>query len=492
MDIENFSEQEVIRRDKLKKIAEQNINPYPYKFDVTHSTTQLAEKYGHLEHGQEETEEISVAGRIFSWREMGKLAFVDLKDEAGKIQLAFSKNILGEEKYKNLSLFDIGDIIGIKGTAFRSKRGELSIAVKEYELLAKCLHPLPEKWHGLKDVDLRYRQRYLDLLITPESRETFVLRSKIIYTLRDILYAKGFMEVDTPMLQAMPGGALAKPFKTYHNALDMDLYMRIAPELYLKRLIVGGFEKVFELNRVFRNEGISTKHNPEFTILELYQAYADYYDMMTVTEDLFAGTAQRLLNTTKITYGEYEIDLTPPFKRQTMYDAVKEYAGLSDDDLSSIENAKKAAKAIGVELKKDKTLGDIINELFEEKAEKNLIQPTFIMDYPIEISPLAKKKRDNDKLVERFEMFIGGREMVNAFSELNDPEDQRDRFNKQLDDRKSGDAEAHEMDEDYIQALSYGLPPTGGLGIGVDRLIMLLTNSPSIRDVILFPHMRKG
>lgn len=490
--MENLSDQEIIRRQKKEKLREQNINPYPYKFIVSHTAGQLQNMYAELAQGTETDTEISLAGRIFSWREMGKLIFADIKDETDKIQLAFSKNILGLEKYQFLSLLDIGDLIGIKGNVFKTKRGELSIAVKEVELLAKCLHPLPEKWHGLKDVELRYRQRYLDLIITPEVKNTFILRSKIIYNLRQILYDKGFTEVETPMLQTMAGGALARPFKTYHNALDMELYLRIAPELYLKRLVVGGMEKVFELNRVFRNEGISTKHNPEFTILELYQAYVDYYDIMTLTEELIVKTAKNVLGKLKINYEEHEIDLIPPFKRQTMIDAICEHTNLTQDDLNSIEKARESAKNMGIEIKDEYGLGHIINEIFEAEVEKNLIQPTFIIDHPLETSPLAKKKRDNPELVERFELFIAGRELVNAFSELNDPQDQKERFLKQLEQRKSGDLTAHEMDYDYINALEYGLPPTGGLGIGVDRLVMLFTNSSSIRDVILFPHMRKA
>jgi len=490
--MDNLSDQEMIRQQKIEKLKEQNINPYPYKFNVTHTASQLHTMYAELPDGKETEQEVSLAGRIFSWREMGKLIFSDMKDETDKIQLAFAKNILGQEKYQSLNIFDIGDIIGIKGTVFKSRKGELSIAVKEFELLTKCLHPLPEKWHGLKDVELRYRQRYLDLIITPEVKKTFILRSKIIYNLRQILYDKGFIEVETPMLQTMAGGAIARPFKTYHNALDMDLYLRIAPELYLKRLVVGGMEKVFELNRVFRNEGISTKHNPEFTILELYQAYADYHDMMDLTEELIVQTAKNVLGEFKINCEELEIDLTPPFKRQTMNEAIYEHTSITPDDLSSVDKARHAAKSLGIEVKDDYTLGHIVNEIFEEAVDKNLIQPTFIIDHPVETSPLAKKKRDNPALVERFELFIAGKEMVNAFSELNDPQDQKERFSKQLEQRQSGDLTAHEMDYDYINALEYGLPPTGGLGIGVDRLVMLLTNSSSIRDVIFFPHMRKA
>jgi len=434
--------------------------------------------------------EVSLAGRMMAKRGHGKAGFANVQDGTAQIQIYSRLNDLGEEQYEIYKGLDIGDIVGVRGTLFKTRMGEVTVAVKELTLLAKSLRPLPEKWHGLKDVDLRYRQRYLDLIVNPEVKDTFVIRSKIVRAIRNFLVHREFLEVETPMMHPIAGGAAARPFTTHHNALDMDLFLRIAPELYLKRLIVGGFDKVFEINRNFRNEGISTRHNPEFTMLELYQAYADYNDMMDITEGLIASVAEEVFGEANINYQGQEINLNSPWERLPMLEAVKRYSGLDFEVLTNADTAGNAVKELWLEVEKSDGWGDILNKVFEEKVEPNLIQPTFITDYPVEISPLAKKKDDQPQLTYRFELFMNGWEMANAFSELNDPLDQRERFSRQLDKRKSGDDEAHMMDEDYITALEYGMPPTGGLGIGIDRLIMLLTDSPSIRDVILFPLMR--
>lgn len=481
-----------IRESRIKKIEElkeKNIEPYPYFFNKEIKAGQLQEKYKDLETGVETEDEYSFAGRIMAIRNSGM--FLDLKDETGNIQAFCHKENIGQDNFKDLKLFDIGDFIGVKGTIRRTPRGELSIKVTEYQMLTKTLNPLPEKFHGLKDKELRYRQRYVDLIVNPEVGDTLRKRSQIISTIRRFLTDQGFLEVETPMLQVIAGGAAARPFITHHNTLDLDMYLRIAPELYLKRLLVGGLsEKIFEINRNFRNEGISYKHNPEFTMLELYQAYVDYNDMMDITEKIVVTAAQEVLGTLKITFGENEIDLTPPWKKTTMLEAVKEYSGLDFNQIASAEQAREAAKSIGVEVDDNYSWGKVIDQIFEEKVEEHLIQPVHIIDYPVDISPLAKHHREDKRLVERYETRINGWEIANAFSELTDPIDQRQRFESQLAERESGDDEAHMLDEDFINALEYGMPPAGGLGIGIDRLVMILTNSPSIRDVIAFPTLR--
>jgi lysyl-tRNA synthetase class 2 len=446
---------------------------------------QLIEDYPALE-GQK----VNVAGRIMAIRGHGKASFANLQDGAGKIQIYLRLKDVGSESYQIFNRLDVGDIIGAEGNLFKTRSGEVTVAVEKFTLLAKSLRPLPEKWHGLRDVELRYRQRYLDLLVNPPVREVFVLRSKIIQTTRKFLEQRGFLEVETPMMHLIPGGANARPFTTHHNALDLDLYLRIAPELYLKRLIIGGLEKIYEINRNFRNEGISTKHNPEFTMLELYQAYADYHDMLKLTEELIYMVAQEVLGASSVIYEDVTLNLTPPYKKISMLEAVKQYTGIDFSKLDEPYEASATAKALNITVEKDDSWGVILNKVFEEKVEANLIQPTFILDYPIEISPLAQKKEDDPRLTYRFELFISGREIANAFSELNDPFEQRIRFLKQVEKRQAGDEEAHMMDEDFITALEYGMPPTGGLGIGIDRLIMIMTNSASIRDVILFPLLR--
>lgn len=473
-----------VRLDKLRQLQAKGLNPFGFRFPRSHSTAELLEGFEALQ-GQD----VTIAGRLLSKRDMGKVAFAHLQDMAGQIQVYVRLNDVGEEVHDMFTHLDMGDIIGVTGFLFRTQKGEITVHVKSVTLLTKALRPLPEKWHGLKDIELRYRQRHVDLIVNPEVRNVFIVRSKIIQTMRRYLDGQGFLEVETPTMHAIAGGASARPFITHHNALDIDLFMRIALELHLKRLIVGGLEKVYEIGRVFRNEGISTRHNPEFTMLELYQAYADYYDMMNLTEDMVAYIAKEVLGTTKVIYQGTEIDLTPPWTRLTMHEAVKKYTGHDLKDLSD-EEAREIATLLGVHVAKDATQGTVLNEIFENKVEDKLIQPTFIMDYPIEISPLAKRREDDPSLTYRFELFIVAREHANAFSELNDPLDQRERFVRQMEQRAKGDEEAQAMDDDFVKALEVGMPPTGGLGIGVDRLIMLLTDSPSIRDVILFPTLR--
>ena len=428
-----------------------------------------------------------IAGRLLAVRTHGKASFADLMDMEGKIQLYISVDDVGEERYEFFQDLDMGDIVGIEGIVFKTNRGQVTLKVKKFSLLTKSLRPLPEKFHGLKDKDLRYRQRYLDLIVNPEVKETFLQRSEIIRETRKFFEEKGFLEVETPMMHPVPGGATARPFVTHHNTLDMDLYLRIAPELYLKRLIVGGFEKVFEINRNFRNEGMSYKHNPEFTMMELYEAYADYEDMMEITQELVSKVADQVLGTTTITYEDTEIDLSPPWNKIKMVDAVKEYTGFDYYSFSNDSQARKAARELGVEIEDGATKGEVLNNIFEEKVEEKLIQPTFVLDYPLDVSPLAKRKENESDFTYRFEAFIFAREIANAFSELNDPVEQRKRFEKQI---EKNDDLTRMLDEDFIKALEYGMPPTGGLGIGLDRLIMLLTDSSSIRDVILFPTMR--
>ena len=476
-----------IRRDKLTKLKEEGKNPFEItKFNRTHTSKQIVENYDELE-----GKDVTVAGRLMAKRIMGKASFCHIQDGEGKIQSYVSINELGEDSYKHFKEDDIGDIIGITGFVFKTKTGEISIHAKEVTLLSKSLRPLPEKFHGLKDTDLRYRQRYVDLIMNPEVKDTFLKRIQILQEVKNILNEKGYLEVETPILNTIAGGAAARPFITHHNTLDMDMYLRIANELYLKRLIVGGFDKVYEMGRMFRNEGMDIKHNPEFTNIELYSAYEDYNDMMDITEEIISKVALKVLGTTKITYQGTEIDLTPAWKRISMIDSIKEVTGVDFNTIETDEEAKKAAEELHVELDELKlTIGEIINQVFEAKVEETLIQPTFIYDYPVEVSPLTKRKPSDPRLTERFEVFIGAREYGNAYSELNDPIDQYERFKKQMEARDAGDEEANMMDEDFVTALEYGMPPTGGLGIGIDRLVMLLTDSASIRDVLLFPTMK--
>ena len=476
-----------VRKDKLKEMQENGHNPFEItKYDRTEVSKQIKDNYEKYEQ-----KDVSVAGRLMAKRIMGKASFCTIQDSKGTIQSYVSINDLGEESYKLFKTYDIGDIIGIKGFVFKTKTEEISIHAKEVVLLSKSLRDLPEKFHGLKDTDLRYRQRYVDLIVNPEVKETFEKRSKILKEIRNFMDNNGYMEVETPMLTTVSTGDAARPFITHHNTLDLTMYLRIAPELNLKRLIVGGFDKVYEIGKNFRNEGMDIKHNPEFTNMEFYSAYEDYNDMMNMAEKLISTVAQNVLGTTKINYQGTEIDLTPNWKKITMIDAIKEVTGIDFNTIKSDEEAQKIAKEKGVEFEKIKnTRGHIINEFFETFVEETLIQPTFIMDYPVEISPLTKRKKDAPELVERFELFIGGREYGNAYSELNDPIDQYERFLKQEEAKKAGDEEAGEMDADFVNALEIGMPPTGGMGIGIDRLIMLLTDSASIRDILFFPTMK--
>lgn len=475
-----------IRRMKLVELQENGKDPFKIvKYDVTHSSGEIINSFEEYE-----GKYVSVAGRLMSKRGMGKASFCDVQDRDGRIQLYVKIDDVGAETYEEFKKFDIGDMVGVKGTVFRTHKGEISIKTDKIIMLAKSLQPLPEKWHGLKDTDLRYRQRYVDLIVNPEVKNTFITRSKIIKGIRKFLDERGYLEVDTPQLNTILGGATAKPFITHHNTLDLDLYLRIAPELYLKRLIVGGLEKVYEMGRMFRNEGMSIKHNPEFTMMEVYEAYTDYNGMMNLTESLISTVAQEVLGTTKIVYQGQEVDLTPPWSRLTMSEAVKKYADVDFDTIKDDAEAAKVAKEKKVHVKTGMGKGEILNLMFEEFVEEHLVQPTFITDYPVEISPLTKRKPDKPELTERFELFITGREMANAYSELNDPVDQKERFINQVKKRDLGDEEANMMDDDYVNALEYGMPPTGGLGIGIDRLIMLLTDSYSIRDILLFPTMK--
>lgn len=477
----------LVRREKLDKLKQEGKDPYKItKFNRTHKSKEIIDNYEELE-----GKEVVVAGRLMAKRIMGKASFCHIQDSEGKIQSYVSINELGEESYKAFKEDDIGDIIGIKGFVFKTKTGEISIHAKEVTLLSKSLRPLPEKFHGLKDTDLRYRQRYVDLIVNPEVKDTFKKRTEIIKEMRRILDEKEYVEVETPILNTIAGGASARPFITHHNSLDIDMYLRIATELYLKRLIVGGFDRVYEIGRIFRNEGMDLKHNPEFTSIELYQAYADLEDMMNITEELITKVAMKVLGTTKITYQGQEIDLTPGWRRITMIDAVKEATGVDFHTINTDEEAMEAAKKAGVPVDPIKTTrGDIIAAFFDEKVEETLIQPTFIYEYPIENSPLAKKMENDERMTQRFELFIGGREYANAFAELNDPIDQYERFLAQVKQREAGDDEANMMDTDFVTALEYGMPPTGGMGMGIDRLVMLLTDEASIRDVLLFPTMK--
>ena len=475
-----------IRREKLKELQDAGADPFQQvRFERTNYTTDIRDKFDEME-----GKTVRLAGRMMSKRIMGKASFADLSDRYGRLQLYIKRDALGDEAYKGFKKLDIGDLIGIQGEVFRTQKGEISVAVSELTLLSKNLIPLPEKWHGLKDTDMRYRQRYVDLIINPEVRDVFEKRSAIVREIRRFMDGRGFMEVETPCLNTIPGGAAARPFITHHNALDIDMYMRIATELHLKRLIVGGFEQVYEIGRIFRNEGMDTKHNPEFTTIELYQAYTDYQGMMDITEDMVVHVCQTVLGTTHVTYQGTELDFSKGWKRMTMADAVKEYSGL-DFMAMNQEEALAAVKAKGLEVEKNKeSWGDLLAQCYDEYVEANLIQPTFITDYPVEVSPLAKRKPSDPRLTERFECFVYGRELCNAFSELNDPIDQRQRFERQVELRNAGDDEASMMDDDFVTALEYGMPPTGGMGMGIDRLVMLLTDSASIRDVLLFPTMK--
>ncbi|MWV47542.1 lysine--tRNA ligase [Paenibacillus sp. HJL G12] len=487
-----LSEMLKIRRGKLDELRSLGIDPFGKKYNRTHHAGDLIAKYDGMtkEELDEQNAEVRVAGRIMAKRGMGKAIFAHIQDLSGKIQIYVRQDSVPEAAFEAFRLLDLGDIVGIHGMMFKTKTGETTIKASEVEVLSKSLYPLPDKYHGLKDVELRYRQRYVDLIINPEVQQTFIARSRIIQSMRRYLDSQGYLEVETPTLHAIAGGAAAKPFITHHNALDMQLYMRIAIELHLKRLIVGGLEKVYEIGRVYRNEGISTRHNPEFTMIELYEAYADYQDIMNLTESMIAHIAQEVLGTQVVNYQGQEVNLATGWRRVSMVDAVKEVKGVDFGVHMTDAEAHRLAKEHHVKVEPHMTFGHILNAFFEEFVEETLIQPTFVTGHPVEISPLAKKNEQDPRFTDRFELFIVAREHANAFSELNDPIDQRQRFEAQIKEREQGNDEAHEMDEDFLNALEYGMPPTGGLGIGVDRLVMLLTNSPSIRDVLLFPHMR--
>ncbi|MDK4107304.1 lysine--tRNA ligase [Staphylococcus pseudintermedius] len=492
---EELNDQMQVRRQKLQELRDLGIDPFGEKFERTGTAETLKaqwDQYAKEELAEKETKSHTViAGRIMTKRGKGKAGFAHVQDLSGQIQIYVRKDQVGDAQFGIWNTADLGDIVGVEGIMFKTNTGELSVKAKSFKLLSKALRPLPDKHHGLQDIEQRYRQRYLDLITNEESTQTFINRSRILQEMRNYLNEKGFLEVETPMMHQIAGGAAAKPFVTHHNALDATLYMRIAIELHLKRLIVGGLEKVYEIGRVFRNEGVSTRHNPEFTMIELYEAYADYKDIMSLTEELVAHIARRVLGTTSVQYGDETINLEPQWRRLHMVDAVKEATGVDFYEVKSDKEAHELAKAHGIEVDDNMKYGHILNEFFEQKVEETLIQPTFIYGHPIEISPLAKKNPEDPRFTDRFELFIVGREHANAFTELNDPIDQRQRFEAQLVEKEQGNDEAHEMDEDFIEALEYGMPPTGGLGIGIDRLVMLLTNSPSIRDVLLFPYMRQ-
>ena len=484
--VQDISQLEKVRREKLAELQAAGKDPFQIvKYDQTYHSAQIKRDFDDLEN-----ETVSIAGRMMFKRVMGKASFCNVQDKEGRIQVYVARDDLGEEAYKEFKRMDIGDIIGVKGFVFKTKTGEISVHAKELTLLSKSLSPLPEKFHGLQDVDMRYRQRYVDLIMNEESKETFIKRSKIISEIRKFLDGRGFMEVETPMLVSNAGGAAARPFETHFNALNEDVKLRISLELYLKRLIIGGLERVYEIGRVFRNEGVDTRHNPEFTLMELYQAYTDYYGMMELTESMFRYLAEKVCGTTTIVYGDKEIDLGKPFRKLTMIDAIKEQTGIDFDQVATTEEAKKIADEHHVEYEDRHVKGDIVNLFFDEFCEDKMIQPTFIMDHPIEISPLTKKKPDDPTKVERFELYINGWEMCNAYSELNDPIDQRERFAAQDALAEAGDDEAQHTDEDFLHAMEIGMPPTGGIGYGIDRLTMLLTNSAAIRDVLLFPTMK--
>ncbi len=480
------------RKQKLEELRKLGVDVYPRNFSITHAISQVREKYGTLKAEEKTEETVSLAGRIMSLRGMGKASFAHMKDQTGKLQIYIREDVLGERNYQIFRKFDIGDLIGVTGKVFSTKTGELSIQVEDLTLLAKSLRPLPEKWHGLKDIETRYRQRYIDLVVNEQVKDVFCTRSLIIKGIRKFLDNLGFLEVETPMMQSVVGGAAAKPFLTHHQALDMELYLRISPELFLKRLVVGGLEKVYEVNRSFRNEGVSTRHNPEFTMLEVYQAYSDYNGMMDLCQKMILSIAKEVLGKEDFVYQENKISLGKiPWQRFSLYELLKEHTGLDFTNIHGLSEMRKAADRLNVKYKKDSPKHKILDHIFESYVQKKLIQPTFVLDYPAEFSPLAKAKKDNPELVERFELFIGGEELANAYSELNDPVEQRRRMEKQVEEKDIGEGREAEVDEDYLRALEYGLPPCGGLGIGVDRLVMVFTNSNSIRDVILFPQMRK-
>lgn len=484
-EVENLNEMLLLRREKLKKLIDEGRSPFLHEtYDFTHHSKDIKDDFEKLEGN-----EVAVAGRIMSKRGHGKIMFFDLQDMEGRIQIFARKDLLNEA-YEDLKTYDIGDIVGVKGEVFKTQAGEVSVKATELVLLSKSLQILPEKWHGLKDQDLRYRQRYVDLIVNPEVKEVFLKRSVIIKAIREFLDGLGFLEVDTPILGTVAGGANARPFITHHNALDIDMQLRIANELFLKRLIVGGFDKVYEMGKMFRNEGMSPKHNPEFTNMELYQAYTDYEEMMRITENLFAFVAEKLYGTPVITYQGKELDLTPPWRRANMEDLVKEYAGVDFNEINTDEEAIKIAEAKGLKVEPYWTRGHIISEMFEEFCEHHLEQPTFVIGHPVEVSPLAKRNPDDPRKTNRFEAFINTWEVANAFSELNDPIDQRERFEEQVKDKDAGDDEAHPMDYDFLNAIEVGLPPTGGLGVGIDRMIILMTDQPSIRDIMFFPTMK--
>jgi lysyl-tRNA synthetase class 2 len=489
---EDSSEQAEVRKQKLAKLKDSGAVVYPNDFKPTHSASEIVARYGEAsdEDLSAAPRDIRIAGRVMAIRRMGKASFFHLQDRRGRLQVYVQQNKLGEEGYALFRSLDLGDIVGVWGRLFRTRTKELTLDVDGLRLITKCLRPLPEKWHGLADVEARYRQRYLDLMVNSDVREVFEKRSRIIRLLRRFFEERDFLEVETPMMQSIPGGAAARPFITHHNTLDMELYLRVAPELFLKRLLVGGFEKVFELNRNFRNEGTSVRHNPEFTMLEFYQAYATFADLMQLTEELFVCLAKEVVGSLKVPYGDHLVDLTPPWRRLTIPEAIMLHGGAAENDVRSLEGLHNFAKRKGVHVDSSAPYGNALVEVFEQVAEAQLIQPTFMIGYPIEVSPLARKNDQNPTLVDRFELYIAGRELANAFSELNDPADQRQRFLEQMEARKAGDDTANPIDDDYVRALEYGMPPAAGEGIGIDRLVMLLTNSPSIRDVILFPLLR--
>ncbi len=474
------------KQARIRSIQAKGKDPYNSSFRPTHSVDDLAQNEGEL---SENGKKVSIAGRVMALRRHGKAIFADVQDRTGRIQMYVKKDVLGESSFNLFKEIDVGDLVGVEGKVFRTRAGELTVAVEHFDLLSICLNPLPEKWHGLKDVEVRYRRRYLDLIMNEEVRKVFLLRSSVLKSMRDYLEERNFLEVETPMMQVIPGGALARPFKTYHNALGIELFLRVAPELFLKRLIVGGMERVYEINRNFRNEGISVRHNPEFTMLELYQAYGDYLTMMDLCEDMLVNVIDKTTGKTNITYQGMTIDCSPPWKRVSLRDEIAEASGIdifNDSDVSM----KEKARSLGIPCSEEWNRGKIINELLENYVQPHLVNPTFVMDYPVDISPLARATKKNPLIAERFELFIGKEEIGNAYSELNDPFEQKNRFLDQLKKRETGDEEAHLVDEDYLEALEFGMPPTGGLGVGIDRLIMLLTDSSSIREVILFPLLR--
>ena len=481
----DLNDQMLVRRDKLAQYEADGIYPFGQRFVVQHKALQIKDEFRDFD-GQP----VVLAGRLMTIRSHGKTAFANLRDLSGDIQVYFRQDVMGEDTYKYVKMLDMGDLVGIEGHVFKTQKGEITVKVNKLTLLSKSLRPLPEKWHGLKDTELRYRQRYVDLIVNPSVRETFVKRTKIVAKIREYLNRNQFMEVETPMMHAIPGGAAARPFITHHNALDIDIYMRISPELYLKRLIVGGLERVYEINRSFRNEGVSIRHNPEFTMMESYQAYGNFEDAIALTEGIVSYCAKEVLGTTKINYQGMDIDLTPPWNRITMQEGIKQYTGEDFDVVETLSEARAIADRLNVEYGDADGIGKIMNLCFEEYVEENLMQPTVVYGHPVEISPLAKQNREKPLTTERFEIFIYGRELANGYSELNDPIDQKQRFESQLKEREAGDDEAHRMDEDFVTALEYGLPPTAGLGIGIDRLVMFLTDSASIRDVLLFPLMK--